>query len=257
MSSILEALKRVEADRPKSASDGPGPTPPSHWLTQSETPPGWTDRLWAARTAAGCALPLVIMVLAAAAGLLSWHMDRHPPAAEKAPPLAPPPVLSFGAAEQPADANSAPPDKTGLSAPPAPPSAPARATPRPRPIIKAVEVAAEAPSTRQTGPKGGVLKPPALFRSKPNPRSESPPGKDEKTEGRPPKAAPFPLPAAAGLRLQAVSWSETPNRRIAVIDNRILHIGDVVDEFTMVDIEPDAAILSRQGVAYRLDFVPR
>jgi type II secretory pathway component PulC len=66
----------------------------------------------------------------------------------------------------------------------------------------------------------------------------------------------LPVPAEAGLTLQAISWSARAEQRIAVIDGRVLHQGDSIAGYLVETIEPDTVTLSQTGRVYRLAFRP-
>ncbi len=56
------------------------------------------------------------------------------------------------------------------------------------------------------------------------------------------------------LKIQAISWTEEPASRIAVIDNRVLTEGDSVQGYRLVIIEKDSVILHYSDNDYRLKF---
>jgi len=56
------------------------------------------------------------------------------------------------------------------------------------------------------------------------------------------------------LKIQAISWAQEPENRIAVIDNRVLRQGDAVQGYRLVEIEKDSVILQYSGKNYRLGF---
>ena len=56
------------------------------------------------------------------------------------------------------------------------------------------------------------------------------------------------------LKIQAISWAEEPDNRIAVIDNRVLTEGDSVQGYRLVIIEKDSVILHYSENDYRLKF---
>lgn len=65
----------------------------------------------------------------------------------------------------------------------------------------------------------------------------------------------FPLlDPAAGLTLQAISWSTDPARRLAVINGRICREGEPVDGYVLVRINPDNVLLSDGRTSGRLIF---
>ena len=54
------------------------------------------------------------------------------------------------------------------------------------------------------------------------------------------------------LRLQAISWSDMPSARITVIDSRILREGHSVDGYTVVQIRPEDVIMAKEGKRWKL-----
>jgi type II secretory pathway component PulC len=69
-----------------------------------------------------------------------------------------------------------------------------------------------------------------------------------------PYAKVAPLEANSPIDLQAISWAESADRRIAVINNSVLHEGDSVEGYTVVKIRPDDVILRREGRMWRAGF---
>jgi hypothetical protein len=57
-----------------------------------------------------------------------------------------------------------------------------------------------------------------------------------------------------GMKLQALTWSREPHKRIAVINNRILHEGEMVSAYLLVTINQDDVILGRDGKIWKLLF---
>ena len=56
------------------------------------------------------------------------------------------------------------------------------------------------------------------------------------------------------MLLQALTWSREPHKRIAVINNRILHEGETVSGYLLVAINQDDVILGREGKSWKLLF---
>ena len=56
------------------------------------------------------------------------------------------------------------------------------------------------------------------------------------------------------IQLQAISWAQSAEKRIAVINNRVLHEGDSVEGYTVVKIRPDDVVLRRDGRMWRAKF---
>lgn len=51
------------------------------------------------------------------------------------------------------------------------------------------------------------------------------------------------------LKVQAIVWSRIPEDRMTVINSRVLHEGDTVEEFTLVVIRPDDVVVKERGGA--------
>ena len=56
------------------------------------------------------------------------------------------------------------------------------------------------------------------------------------------------------LKLQAVAWANEAARRLAVINDRIVHEGESVDGYQIVKIRQEDVILKRGGKSWRLEF---
>jgi hypothetical protein len=56
------------------------------------------------------------------------------------------------------------------------------------------------------------------------------------------------------MNLQAITWSRVPQKRIAVINNRIVREGDLVSGYLVSTINQDDVVLSREGTRWRLLF---
>jgi predicted secreted protein len=59
------------------------------------------------------------------------------------------------------------------------------------------------------------------------------------------------------LQVQAISWSERPAKRLAVIDGRILREGGGVSGYRLVEIRPEAVILEKAGKYWKVAFGSR
>jgi hypothetical protein len=66
-----------------------------------------------------------------------------------------------------------------------------------------------------------------------------------------------PLEANSPIDLQAISWAESAAQRIAVINNVVLHEGDSVEGYFVVQIRPDDVVLRREGRMWRANFAIR
>jgi hypothetical protein len=56
------------------------------------------------------------------------------------------------------------------------------------------------------------------------------------------------------MKLQAITWSREPQKRIAVINNRILREGDMVSGYFINTINQDDIVISRDGGKWKLAF---
>lgn len=56
------------------------------------------------------------------------------------------------------------------------------------------------------------------------------------------------------LKLQAVAWADDPGRRMAVINDRIVHEGESVDGYQIVKIREEDVIVKQGGKSWRLEF---
>ncbi|WP_300461616.1 general secretion pathway protein GspB [Desulfobacula sp.] len=118
-----------------------------------------------------------------------------------------------------------------------------------------------APDTRH---QKTIKKPPELpeIKKRPSPTASPPsPPQPRSVPDAPPDhmdASPAPpdiLPLAQGiLKLQALSWAETPSERVVVINNRVLGEGESVEEYQIQRIEKDQVILQQSGQVYTLGF---
>lgn len=65
------------------------------------------------------------------------------------------------------------------------------------------------------------------------------------------------LPAESGLTLQAISWSESPQKRIAVINARILKEGDRIEKYVLWQIDREEVVFKHSDQMWKLGFQPR
>ena len=290
MSSILNALKRVETDG-SGNPDALQPTTP--WQTHQEVRPRGSDRIWEMLVTNGsqwagiCLVTAVLVAVGVTAGLLAPSLFQREQHQQKLPlpdiashqaagrtrasvptgkirpprhPLSPPTTAGSIHAPGKTDSPSAPP---GIAASP-------RVTPGSKSRYQAVSVvaasktlpAAKGSPAWHLPPKPGIL--PTRVRVAPPRPSAAPrqiaksrPTMENSEKPADPPSDPQPLPTEAQLHLQAVSWSQTVPKRIAVINNRVLHAGEPIAGYTVGRIDPDAVILSRAGADYRLTFRPR
>jgi hypothetical protein len=57
-----------------------------------------------------------------------------------------------------------------------------------------------------------------------------------------------------GLGIQALVWSENPKSRMVMMNNQILHIGDMMDRFHVKDIGSDFVVLSEGNQEWKMKF---
>lgn len=60
--------------------------------------------------------------------------------------------------------------------------------------------------------------------------------------------------AGVGIKIQAISWSDIPEKSLAVINNRVLRAGDEIEGYQITRINPDDVVLQRGGKSFRLEF---
>lgn len=68
------------------------------------------------------------------------------------------------------------------------------------------------------------------------------------------EASDIPEKQIEGITIQALVWSETPQSRIVMINNHILHIGDALDRFYVKDIGNDYIILKDGNEQFKTMF---
>lgn len=56
------------------------------------------------------------------------------------------------------------------------------------------------------------------------------------------------------LKLQALAWSDDTVKRMAVINGRIVHEGESVDGYQVVEIRAEEVIVNAGGKSWRLEF---
>lgn len=103
-----------------------------------------------------------------------------------------------------------------------------QALPTPRPVTP--------PTGARTGSTGSPLARPGLYAR---------PGLTTQTAATPPTDEPTPpmQPMHPNLVLNGVLWSDNPERRVALINDRYLHEGDSIDGVSVVKIEKKAVTL--------------
>ena len=233
MSSILKALKRVETDPDQG---GPGPTgAPPPWTVRTRLRPPWTDRIWEWALLRG-RLVLALVLAGTMAGAIlfgSVWLSLFPGAVETGPLLR----ETDKTASRPLAAS--------------PRLAQDQKVPKPESVARPPKKLVPIPAVPRPVIPGPVASPlslkPIVSADTPQPRMLQPPASPE---------AVLPMPESAGLTAQAISWSPEAGKRITVINERVLHIGDTVKGYTVKEIEPDRITLVRNGTAHGLVFAP-
>lgn len=64
----------------------------------------------------------------------------------------------------------------------------------------------------------------------------------------------IPILHDADLKLQSISWSKNPSKRLAVISNRIVRERDMAGGYLVFTINKDDVILSSNGEKWRINF---
>lgn len=242
MSSILEALKKVEA-----ASAGRPESPP---------PPAFPSGPARRPGKRGPALALsAALVLAAAGGAYLLGTRTAPPAGEGQPALRaklPPETGAPAAAERPPAAT-----RPNPAAPAAPPAAQAAAPPAPAREAPPPVAASPQPTAPPRQPPPAVQAPPPSARirgpaeSPPAARAVPPPARPE--TARPPRADGLARLEDGRLRLMAIAWFDDPGRRLAVVNGHIVREGEAVEGFRVRAIRRDEIVVSDDGRSYRLE----
>ena len=95
-----------------------------------------------------------------------------------------------------------------------------------------------------------VKKAPAPAQNEPRPQSDTAPASPASES-----AAPEML--TEGFQLQAISWSERTEDRMAVVNGKIVREGTVLDGYKITRIDPEEVIISKAERRWRLVFVSR
>ncbi len=237
MSSILDALKKLENDSVDNEPGGPGGPTGGVEVERSRPAAGGSPK--GRRSLVYFALGFL-----AAACLILLFFQRPAPdlpgksAPETEAPVSrveiPPPADPVEQhATSPSMDSSYPAASAARSAPPVRPSPPAASEKRP------VSVPPPKP------PKAPDQE------SRPAPRKAPPP----KPGAAPaPEPRPAPLAPVSELKLQAIAWSEDPDRRMAVINGRIIHEGDSLGGRTVGGIGKDTVVLRAGEKTWTLVF---
>ena len=232
MSYILDALKKADAERERSAVPGLHAHPQDGPAGHGRRDGGLRWPLWA----------LAASVLLAAA--LAWQLwsqrgVRLPPLMAEAPPLpTPAPEPSPAPVPAPAPAPA-----------PAPPPAPAP-TPSPAPVTPPVTAAAPAPAPPPRTAPAPAPAPVARDVTPPAAKPAAP------AEPRVPSLNELPADVRAGLPPLAISgavFSPSPSARMLFINGLVLREGEAVADGVVVErIGASASVLSTRGQRFEL-----
>lgn len=90
------------------------------------------------------------------------------------------------------------------------------------------------------------------------PREKDSPASRDDLSKKVPAQEEKPLPMnrleGVGLKIQAISWGDTPQERLVVVNNQVLREGDAIEGYRISRINPDDILLRRGKNTYRLDF---
>jgi general secretion pathway protein B len=239
MSYILDALKKADTERERSAVPGLHAHPQDGWAQAASSP----RRLpWPA-----VAVGMLVLAVAALAWMLwSDRGVRTPPLVAAAPePAAPTQGLP----------TAPPPDRPPVMATPAPalvatpaPAPAVEASPPPRPPLAPAPAATPTPAA-----------PAVVARAAPPPAPSPPPPPPRpapKPEPRVPSLAELPANVRAGLPPLAISgavYSPTPSARMLFIGTQMVREGEAVaDGVTVERIGPTSSVLSARGVRFEI-----
>ncbi len=278
MSSILNALKRLEQERPQRAY-------PRIWIRRGGNASGWGRWL-------GGLLALTLLVAAGGAAYYKIVVPKWEGAFDSDARQVQEPAPSPGASNEagftklsPKGAVTGSGQQTALRSIPAPTKADASAAMQSKPSTARTPSTSSyvAPEHRSQAPqRQGALKTPAPVA--PQTALTQQPIKDLRKTRRPPSQALVPkesdkasadprsakevvsvttaaqvLPATlltnTTLKIQAISWSQIPQDRLAVVNSQLVREGQSIDGYRVKQINSDDMILSREGLDWMLKFV--
>ena len=274
MSTILNALKRLEEDRRKEK----GPRAPRAMEVEADGP---------RRFALKAGLTVIILAVALGAAMLAWlngglpgiilspqaRVPEQPAAAVVTAPLeersrnAPPTARREAETTERGEA-AHPPPSWAPAAPEVvkPPASVARQTVPPVYSKELQKSPRPSPGRSPTGGRNATSDDGAL---QPRPRQalETDPLQPASQTAKPPETAGDRQPSATAgpsreaaplarglLTLQAISWSDVPSARLTIIDGRILREGETVDGYTVIQIRPEDIIVGKSGKQWKLGY---
>lgn len=165
--------------------------------------------------------------------------------APKPEPMAKPMATRLAPTQTPAETPPIAPEEKPLPQPSAPVTAakPTVPIPAPEPALKTppqeapTQKPAPQPQPAVPGPQAAAIREENIPEAPPDPYANVP-----KLEENSP------------IKLQAISWAQTADKSIAVINNNVLHEGDSVEGYSVVKIRPDDVIVRRDGRMWRASF---
>ena len=85
-------------------------------------------------------------------------------------------------------------------------------------------------------------------------RSEAVPSLGPETASTRAVSTAIQIVSSPALSLQAISWSETASRSIAVLNNQVVHETEAINGYVVRKIQPDNVLLEKDGQTYSLVF---
>jgi general secretion pathway protein B len=234
LSYILDALKKADAERERSAVPGLHAHP-------QDDPAGRERR------EGGLPWPAIaigaIVLLAAALGWVLWSERgvRMPPLVAEAPPLptttAAPPATP-APAPRPAPMPETPAPQVAMPAAPPPPAPAPAPLPAPAPAPRLPAAVAAPPPVARVAPAPATVKPIAPAEAQAQPMSALP---ADVRAGLPP------------INISGAVFSPTPSARMLFINGQVLREGEAVADGVIVErIGASASVLSARGVRFEV-----
>ena len=264
MSSILRALKKLE-NEPRHQN-----TP--HSLDSTFVP--LADTGTQRRTASVFMMVIAGGIVCGLVILGGWWLfpEKGQPPSVVTQKISPPdskleisPVLSKDLNIKPVSSVSEQPEKSSSEILSAPETAELVAEKEPvnieKPIFQPIILEDTSPAAETTQAKTDLVQPRNISNLIPEAQTTRP---DEKSviasvnTPAPPaqKIVPVEIPKLndPDMRLQAITWSRAPQKRIAVINSRILREGEMVSGYLINTINQDDIVLSQEGAKWKLLF---
>ncbi len=249
MSSILDALKKVEAETP----DPPWGIPLHHSR-------GGTRRVQPLERAARRMVPAAL-ILTGIALILLLYIFLGPIRLNRAgrEPASPALSIAPSSGRQTSETIRQTDRREPATPPAAPPvSKPAGSAPSTSSPITVTDTAPAAkpviPAARPTPEKAAAPEPVRTPARQPDPagsplKSEAPAAQPERDE-----IAAKPYPGNPALKVQAIAWSPRPDERLAVINNVIAREGHQIGDAKILYIEPERIIIRKGSDNWELKF---